>query len=182
MCYEFNHYQVGPWLLLVNQISIIVADALDPCINKTLAAMVLMWKIGRRWIKQNRVSNTCAISECGNDVKCKCMSILTILQNSLAYVIQVYINELVQARCNSSALAMNYNTRSTQKSPVRQQNAWFNSKKPGSTQKCLVRQRGWQCPLDFQGQDGSSRGSLRALQYEFPWKYRKFMSSVLLWE
>ena len=30
----------------------------------------------------------------------------------------------------------NYNTHSTQKSPVRQQNAWFDTKKPGSTQKC----------------------------------------------
>ena len=32
----------------------------------------------------------------------------------------------------------NYNTRLTQKSPVRQQNAWFDTKKPGSTQKCPV--------------------------------------------
>ena len=31
-----------------------------------------------------------------------------------------------------------YNTRSTQKSPVRQQNAWLDLKKPGWTQKCPV--------------------------------------------
>ena len=31
-----------------------------------------------------------------------------------------------------------YNTRSTQKRPVRQQNAWFDTKKSGSTQKCPV--------------------------------------------
>ena len=34
-----------------------------------------------------------------------------------------------------------YNTRSTEKSPVRQQNAWFDRKKPGSTEKCPVRQK-----------------------------------------
>ena len=34
-----------------------------------------------------------------------------------------------------------YNTRSTQKSPVRQHNAWFDTKKPGSTQKCPVRHK-----------------------------------------
>ena len=33
---------------------------------------------------------------------------------------------------------LHYNTRSTQKSPVREQNAWFDTKKPGSTQKCPV--------------------------------------------
>ena len=36
---------------------------------------------------------------------------------------------------------MYYNTRPTQKSPVRQQNAWFDRKKPGSTEKCPVRQK-----------------------------------------
>ena len=36
-------------------------------------------------------------------------------------------------------LVMNYNTRSTQKSPVRQQNASFETEVPGSTQKCPVR-------------------------------------------
>ena len=35
----------------------------------------------------------------------------------------------------------NYNTRPTEKSPVRQQNAWFDRKKPGSTEKCPVRQK-----------------------------------------
>ena len=35
----------------------------------------------------------------------------------------------------------NYNTRPTQKSPVPQQNAWFDRKKPGSTEKCPVRQK-----------------------------------------
>ena len=34
-----------------------------------------------------------------------------------------------------------YNTRLTQKSLVRQQNAWFDTKKPGSTQKCPVRHK-----------------------------------------
>ena len=34
-----------------------------------------------------------------------------------------------------------YNTHSTQKSPVRQQNAWIDTKKPGSTQKCPVRHK-----------------------------------------
>ena len=34
-----------------------------------------------------------------------------------------------------------YNTHSTQKSPVRQQNAWFDTKKLGSTQKCPVRHK-----------------------------------------
>ena len=34
-----------------------------------------------------------------------------------------------------------YNTRPTEKSPVRQQNAWFDRKKPGSTEKCPVRQK-----------------------------------------
>ena len=45
-------------------------------------------------------------------------------------------------------------TRSTQKSPGRQQNAWFDTKKPGSTQKCLVRHKNalpsmhqWTLPL-----------------------------------
>ena len=33
-------------------------------------------------------------------------------------------------------IVLNHNTRSTQKSPVRQQNARFDTKKPGSTQKC----------------------------------------------
>ena len=34
-----------------------------------------------------------------------------------------------------------YNTRSTQKSLVRQQNTWFDTKKSGSTQKCPVRHK-----------------------------------------
>ena len=33
-------------------------------------------------------------------------------------------------------IVIHFNTRSTQNSPVRQQNAWFDTKKPGSTQKC----------------------------------------------
>ena len=37
--------------------------------------------------------------------------------------------------------SLNYNTRPTEKSPVRQQNAWFDRKKPGSTEKCPVRQK-----------------------------------------
>ena len=36
---------------------------------------------------------------------------------------------------------LHHNTRSTQKSPVRQQNAWFDTKMPGSTQKCPVRHK-----------------------------------------
>ena len=38
-------------------------------------------------------------------------------------------------------IIINYNTHSTQKSPVRQQNAWFDTKKPGSTHKCPVRHK-----------------------------------------
>ena len=40
-------------------------------------------------------------------------------------------------------------------------------------------QRGWQCSLDFQEQDGRDSGSVRAMRYEFPWKYREFVSFVL---
>ena len=40
-----------------------------------------------------------------------------------------------------SSLTLNYNTRPTEKSPVRQQNAWFDRKMPGSTEKCPVRQK-----------------------------------------
>ena len=36
---------------------------------------------------------------------------------------------------------IHYNTRSTQKSPVWQQNTWLNTKKPGLTQKCPVRHK-----------------------------------------
>ena len=41
----------------------------------------------------------------------------------------------------SNIMAINYNTRLKQKSLVRQQNAWFDTKKPGSTQKCPVRHK-----------------------------------------
>ena len=44
--------------------------------------------------------------------------------------------------CHSYIL--NYNTRSTQKSLVRQRHAWFDTKNPGSTQKCPVRHK--KCP------------------------------------
>ena len=38
-------------------------------------------------------------------------------------------------------IMFHYNTRSTRKSPVRQQNAWLDTKKPGWTQKCPVRHK-----------------------------------------
>ena len=40
-------------------------------------------------------------------------------------------------------------------------------------------QRGWKCSLDFQEQDGRDWSSVRAMRYEFPRKYREFVSFVL---
>ena len=39
---------------------------------------------------------------------------------------------------------------------------------------------GWQFSLDIQEHDGCDGCSVRAMRYEFPWKYREFFSFVLV--
>ena len=59
-----------------------------------------------------------------------------------------YMRSSIWIICHASAcrispwvIVFDYYSRSTQKSPVRQQNAWFDTKMPGSTQKCPVRHK-----------------------------------------
>ena len=66
--------------------------------------------------------------------------------NSIAMALSINVNPIhwafpeAQFRIKTWII-IDYNTRPTQKSPVRQQNAWFDRKKPGSTEKCPIRQK-----------------------------------------
>ena len=57
----------------------------------------------------------------------------------LCSLYSIYNSEWVPPIVNSNDHY--HNTRSTQKSPVRQQNAWFDTKMPVSTHKCPVRHK-----------------------------------------